>query len=264
MHSYRVIGPLNIEILKECLRYLSDRHEILRTTFGSVASCPVQIIHKSAPLDFPFVDLIDSDDPEGQADSIIRKEFSREIDLEKLPIKRNVLIRVADNNYRLLRISHPLISDGFASQILDAELATLYEAMLQGREPPLSKGHPYNMPTTLSGSAKSCGLMVPISRKLRAGGRVFRRTATSSTAVQEVDTPRPLDPSEGVLRWEIKEQASKRLDVIARSAGATHFTVRLAAFAALIGDVTAIRPSSLERVLQIAIRLRRRTSSVHC
>ena len=39
MHSYRVIGPLNIEILKECLSYLIDRHEILRTTFGLVEGC---------------------------------------------------------------------------------------------------------------------------------------------------------------------------------------------------------------------------------
>ena len=47
-----------------------------------------------------------------------------------------------------------------------------------------------------------------------------------------------LDPSEGVLQWELGEQAAKRLDEIARCAGATHFIVRLAAFAALLADVT--------------------------
>jgi hypothetical protein len=47
-----------------------------------------------------------------------------------------------------------------------------------------------------------------------------------------------LDPSEGVLRWGLEEQTAKRLDQIARSAGATHFVVRLAAFAALIADIT--------------------------
>ena len=57
--------------------------------------------------------------------------------------------------------------------------------------------------------------------------------------------------------------AANRLDEIARSAGATHFTVRLAAFAALIADVTDTRPSSSERALLIAIVLRRRRSSVH-
>ena len=79
MHSYRVIGPLDIEILKECLSYLIDRHEILRTTFGLVEGCPAQIIHPSAPLDFSFIDLIDADDPEGQSGF----DFSRGMPREK-------------------------------------------------------------------------------------------------------------------------------------------------------------------------------------
>src|SRR5262245_61831306 len=48
----------------------------------------------------------------------------------------------------------------------------------------------------------------------------------------------PLDPSEGVLQWKLEDQAAIRLDQFARSVGATHFTVRLAAFAALVADVT--------------------------
>ena len=67
----------------------------------------------------------------------------------------------------------------------------------------------------------------------------FSCTASNSIAIQKVDTPRAgLDPSEGVLQWKLEERTAKRLDEIARSAGATHFTVRLAAFAALIADVT--------------------------
>jgi amino acid adenylation domain-containing protein len=239
VHSYRVIGPLNIEILKKCLRCLSNRHEILRTTFGSVAALPVQIIHKSAPLDLSFVDLIDSNDPEGQADSIVREESSREIDFEKLPIKRNVLIRVADNNYRLLRISHPLISDGFASQILDAELATLYEAMLHGREAPISEEPPLQY----------ADYAVWQRQVMRPDGRYFKEVMSWWKGLSAATPPArlpfkklirraPLDPSKGVLRWKIADQVSKRLDGIARRAGATHFTVRLAAFVTLIGDVT--------------------------
>ena len=48
----------------------------------------------------------------------------------------------------------------------------------------------------------------------------------------------PLDPNEGVLRWKLEEGAAKSLDKIARRTGATHFTVRLAAFAALMADLT--------------------------
>src|SRR5262249_29039051 len=139
IHSYRVTGPLDIEVLKECLSYLVDRHEILRTTFSLVDGCPVQLIHQSAHFDFSFVDLIGADDPEVKADSTIRAESYREIDFEKLPMMRHVLIRIADNNYRLVRFAYPLITDGSASRILDTELATLYEARLQGIKPPLPR-----------------------------------------------------------------------------------------------------------------------------
>src|SRR5205823_12831846 len=88
--TYRVIGPLDIEILKECLSYLVDRHEILRTTFGLVDGSLAQTIHPSAPLDFSFIDLIDADDPEDQAESIFRKEDWRHINLEKLPLVRHI------------------------------------------------------------------------------------------------------------------------------------------------------------------------------
>jgi amino acid adenylation domain-containing protein len=238
-HSYRVIGPLNIEILKECLSYLIARHEILRTTFGLVEGCPVQIIHQSAPLGFSYVDLMDADDPEGRADTIIREESSREIDLEKLPIKRNVLLRIASNNYILVGISHPLVTDGFASQVLDAELAILYEAMLRGKEPPLPKE-----PTL-----QYADYAVWQRQVMRPEGAYFNEVMRWWKGLSIVQpTPRlpfsklisraPLDPSEGVLRWKLDDQTAKRLDEIARSVGATHFTVRFAAFAALIADVT--------------------------
>jgi len=48
----------------------------------------------------------------------------------------------------------------------------------------------------------------------------------------------PIDPSEGVLRWKLEEGAAKSLDEIARRIGATHFTVRLAVFTALMAGLT--------------------------
>src|SRR5262249_411567 len=46
----RIIGPLDVELYKECLVYLVDRHEILRTTIRIVEGRPAQVIHQSAPL----------------------------------------------------------------------------------------------------------------------------------------------------------------------------------------------------------------------
>ena len=238
---YRVIGPLDIEVLKRCLSYLIDRHEILRTTFGLVDGDPAQIVHRSAHIDLSFVDLVDADDPEAQADSILREVFSREIELEKLPIRRTVLIRIANNNYRLIRISHPLITDGFASQILDAELANLYEAMLHGKEPPLPKESYLQYADY---AAWQRYVMRPDGPYFNEAVNWWRKNLSTVPKAKPLPFRRlirraPLDPSAGVLRWKLEERAAERLDEIARGVSATHFTVRLAAFAALIADVTA-------------------------
>jgi len=242
--SYRITGPLDIEILKECLRYLVDRHEILRTTFGLVEGRPAQIIHQSGPPDLSFIDLNDAADPEARADSIFREESSREIDLEQLPIRRNVLTRIADDHYRLLRISHPLILDGLGSQILDAELAILYEAILHGKRPPLPK----------EPALQYADYAVWQRQFMRPGGPYFNEVVSWWKSLPSAARPAtrqphngpirraPLDPGEGVLQWKLEGQTAKRLDEIARNAGATHFTIRLAAFAALIADVTVNSP----------------------
>ena len=240
VHTHRIIGPLDVEIFKDCLNYLSDRHEILRTTFDLVKSRPAQIIHPSAPSGFQYIDLIDSDDPERDANSIFRKEAAQEIDLTKLPIKREVLVRIAPDNYRLLRISHLLISDGFSARLLEAELARLYEARLEGKEPPLARKARlqyadyavWQSAVMKAGSPRSKEAMEwwtnVLSSPLPVTRLPFRRVVSRGGA----------DPSEGVLGWQLDGQAAKRLDQIARNAGATHFIVRLAAFVALLADVT--------------------------
>jgi hypothetical protein len=244
VRSYRISGPLDIDILKKCLSFLTDRHEILRTTFGLVEGRPVQIIHQSAPPNLSFVDLTDVEDPEAQMDLIFHQESSREIDLARLPIRRHVLVRIADDNHRLLRVSHPMITDGLGSQMLDAELTILYEAILHGEKPPLPKEAPLQY----------VDYAVWQRQLMRPGGHYFNEVmswwesffATTPPATRQPHR-RPirrvlLDPSEGVLQWKLEEQTAKRLDEIARNAGATHFTIRLAAFAALIADLTANSP----------------------
>jgi len=239
-HTYRVIGPLDIQILKECLSYLIDRHEILRTTFGLVEGCLAQIIHPSAPLDFSFIDLIDAGDPEGQADTIFREKDSQEINLQKLPLMRYVLIRIAHETYRLARIFSNIISDGPTSHILNAELAILYEARLQGMEPSLPRKPSLQFADYAVWQRQ---VMRPDTPYFKEAVSWWGNNLSSAPKATRLPFKRfirraPLHPTEGALQWKLEDQAATRLDQFARSVGATHFTVRLAAFAALVADVT--------------------------
>jgi hypothetical protein len=131
--------------------------------------------------------------------------------------------------------------DGSGSQILDAELAILYEALLHGKEPPLGKEAPLQYADYAVWQRQ---VMRPDSAyftKLMNWWKTLLATAPPSTRRTLPSAARraPLDPTEGVLRWKLKEGAAKKLDDVARRIGATHFTVRLAAFAALIAELTA-------------------------
>ena len=240
VRSYRLIGPLDVEILKESLRYLFDRHEILRTTFGMVQGCPGQFIHSSALLDFSYVDLSDADDAERQADLMFREADSRTIDLEKLPIMRYVLTKIADDHYLFAHIGHLIITDGFSARILDAELAMLYEAKFHGHESPLPKEPPLQYADYAVWQRQIMGPHAPYLNEAVNWWKNVLSTALPATQLpfRRWVSRAGLDPSEGVLQWKLEEQTTKRLDEIARGAGVTNFIVRLAAFAALIADVT--------------------------
>jgi Condensation domain len=239
VHSARVIGPLDIEIYKECLGYLVERHEILRTTFGLVDGHPVQIIHPSAPLSFSFMDLSDADDPEARADMFFREAASRPIDLEALPIVRYLLIKIANETHRVACIHNFMTLDGFASRILEVELASLYEARQQGREPPLPRHAVLQYADYAVWQRKVVELNSDRVKEAIDWWQALLSTTPPATRLpfQRLMPLTGVDPNEGVIRWMPTAAVEEGLDDIARRAGTTNFVVRLAAFAALIADL---------------------------
>jgi Condensation domain len=130
--------------------------------------------------------------------------------------------------------------DGFSARILDAELATLYEARVQGLQPPLPKESPLQYADYAVWQRQFMRTDGPYFQELMNWWKNLLSSAPSTTILpsRRLIHRAGLDPSEGVLQWTLEEKAAKRLDEVARSASATHFTVRLAAFAALMADVT--------------------------
>jgi uncharacterized protein Usg len=235
----RITGPLDVGILEECIKYLIERHEILRTTFGVVDGCPVQFVHPSAPLNFVPSDLTGSNDPEGQSDEIFRNAASRAINLEALPIMNHVLVKLSDNNYRFARITNHMISDGFSGRMIETELAILYEARLQGREPPLPRKASLQYCDYAVWQREVLGPDSPYVKELISWWKkIFSiPLATTRLPFRRLIRRTNLDPNEGMLHWSMPKQVAKRLDQIAQSAGTTHFNIRLAAFAILLSEV---------------------------
>jgi amino acid adenylation domain-containing protein len=238
MRFYVIVGKLDVGVLQDCLRYLVERHEILRTTFAD--DQPAQFIHAAGDLHFEMIDLSAAADPEGRAETLAVEQLNNPIDPARLPTIRHLLFKLRDDEHWLLRIAHPLTQDGWSFAILANELATLYEAELKGMPRPI----PRTMPLQYADYA------VWHRQLMRCDGPAYQEMLSwwKGTFAKHL---RPLklpfrrskrlvgvDYRLGVIHWGLESGAAQRLDRFARDAGSTHFVVRLALFVALVADVS--------------------------
>jgi amino acid adenylation domain-containing protein len=239
VRSYHITGPLDVDVMEECLRYLVDRHEILRTTFSVVDGEAVQIVHKSAPLGFSFVDVSNEESPQMRAEAVLKAEAAKAIDPSVLPISRHLLVKLSQGEHWLLRTGHALTQDGSSFVLLMNEFATLYEAKIQGMPPPIPKQmhlqyadyaawhRDIMRPDGVNYQEMLVWWQQVFSARIRKTKLKFRKSALSVNA----------EPSQGVIRWKLNDSAADQLDRFARKVGATHFAVRLACFVALLAKI---------------------------
>lgn len=113
-------GNLNIEKLKEVFRKLVQRHEMLRTSFIVVSGEVMQKVHNNIVFDLKY-----DEKKEAEVNEYINN-FIKPFDLEKAPLLRGVLVKIAENEFVLLIDMHHIITDGVSFKILSKELMDLY------------------------------------------------------------------------------------------------------------------------------------------
>ncbi len=139
--ALRLKGSLNVEALERCVNELVRRHESLRTTFKSVEGEPMQVIAPRASVWLSPADLshLAEDEREAVVLRRARAEAARPFDLEKEPLARALLTRLAETEHILLFTMHHIISDGWSMGVLVRECSALYAAYSAGKPSPLAE-----------------------------------------------------------------------------------------------------------------------------
>jgi len=123
-------GKLNTEKLKQCWELLMRRHDVFRSSIHwEKIKTPVQVIHKTAHLDWQLIDL-SAESEENQAASIERlleKDRKEGFNLNKAAISRISLIRLAEESHLMVWACHHLLLDGWSSANAIRDLAALYD-----------------------------------------------------------------------------------------------------------------------------------------
>ena len=134
--AVRLRGTLDLRSLRRALDVLVQRHEVLRTTFVSVAGAPMQEIALDGYFPLQVINL--SGYGPGERESQVRRHKSEEahatFDLRRGPLIRGRLLQLRPVEQVLLVTMHHIVSDGWSRGVFVRELTELYRAH-RGKSP---------------------------------------------------------------------------------------------------------------------------------
>jgi hypothetical protein len=136
---HRIRGPLDIRALTQAMRHLIDRHESLRTVFPERDGEPVQVVLDVTDpvLRLLSVEHLPVEEREAAADDLLMTEVRTPFDLERGPVLRTTLIRIAGDCHVLVLNIHHITSDQLSMGVLVRELMEGYQAYHAGGQPEL-------------------------------------------------------------------------------------------------------------------------------
>jgi amino acid adenylation domain-containing protein len=232
--TQRFAGQLDVAALRRALGEIVRRHEILRTTFAVQGGAPVQIVHPPADFPLPVDDLaaLPEADRDAAARSALHAEAGAPFDLERGPLFRARLLRLADDDHLLSLAVHHIASDAQTQSVLAAELSALHDAFHHGRPSPLAE-----LPIQYADYAawQRAWLRGDVLERQLAYWRQALAGAPTSLDLPADRARPPVQTYRGArVHFHLPAELSRSLADLARREGATLFMTVLAAFDVLL------------------------------
>lgn len=232
--ALRLEGDLNVAALGQALSEIVRRHEILRTTFGSVEGRPVLSVAQESRVGLPVTDLqgLPAAEAEAEVIRLANEEALRPFRLDRGPLMRAGLLRLGGREHVLLLAMHHIVSDGWSLGVLIRELAALYKAFAGGSPSPLPE-----LPIQYADFAhwQRQWLSGDVFEKQLA---YWKRHLAGAPSFMELPADRPRPPVQtfnGRLHhFTLPARLGEDVRELARREGATLFMVLLAAFQLLL------------------------------
>lgn len=135
-NGFRIRGKLDVKLFERCFNAVVRRHDVLRTTFKTIDGRPFQVVN-DVDLTIPVTDVRDAADPEAAAYRAVTKLIKQPFDLEKGPLVRLPLVRIADDDYVMVGVLHHIVTDWWSYYIFYNEVFGLYHALANNLPDPL-------------------------------------------------------------------------------------------------------------------------------
>ncbi|MCP5053771.1 MAG: amino acid adenylation domain-containing protein, partial [bacterium] len=133
--AFMLEGDLDTRALQKAFDHLAARHEALRTTFTLIDGVPKQDILPGGNIPIREINLENEEKAEDIPREYTGKEMTEPFDLEKGPLLRVTLLKLADTKYRFLFTIHHIVGDARSVNVLTRELAVFYSTYKKGETP---------------------------------------------------------------------------------------------------------------------------------
>ena len=127
-------GPFDMGLLRESLKQLATRQEVMRTSFaenddGTLAA----VVSPAIEIDIVSHTAASHD----EAAALVAQITARVFDLSQPPPLRCALIRLSESEHVLAVSMHHIVSDGWSMAVFVNELSEIYSALRRGAAPDL-------------------------------------------------------------------------------------------------------------------------------
>jgi len=132
--TVRIDGKLRADAVKAGLDAAVRRHDVLRTRFPMVDGRPVQVVEREGRVPLQLADLtaLPRERRSREAACLARADVVRPFDLAEGGLARALLLKLDDDQYRLVLVLHHIITDGVAAQLLLREIVDGYRSVVGG------------------------------------------------------------------------------------------------------------------------------------
>lgn len=229
-YAMTICGPLDIPSLQKSLDAVVERHEVLRTTFTDCDGTPSPVIATEWRLELKQFDLrrFSQEERETKCRLLLKREAYRGFDLARDLMLRGVLIRLQEDNWVFLHVSHHIAWEFRSTALMYAEVAQLYDHFSAGKSLSLPE-----LPMQFADFAIWQRQFLQ-GETLEMLGAYWRKQLSGAPANLDLPTdfPRPEAPSRRGARYPVVLSRELLDDVIAlsRTSGVTPFMSLLGAF----------------------------------
>ncbi|MDZ8186464.1 MAG: amino acid adenylation domain-containing protein [Nostoc sp. ChiSLP02] len=145
--SFTVRGNLDVSAFEQAWAKVVERHPVLRTLFvWENRTQLLQVVLKKVNLPWTYLDWCSLSplEQEQQLEVFLESDRNKGFALDKAPLIRCTLIKLAQGTYKFIESSHHILTDGWCLPIIYKEVFAFYKALKIGKDLYLPPTRPYS------------------------------------------------------------------------------------------------------------------------